>query len=300
MIRLGMIPMPCYHPIEGWRGLDGKVTFQARGAVMNHRATVPCGKCIGCRLERSRQWAMRCMHEAQLHEENSFITLTYSDKHLPMNASLDRDAFPLFMKRLRKSYGERKLRYFHAGEYGSKLGRPHYHACIFGADFSDDRVYWRRTEQGHKIFRSERLERAWPLGQAEIGSMTFESAAYVARYCCKQDDRESEYYRCDDDGLVYDIEPEYATMSRRPGIGAEWIDKYGDETYRSDSVVVRGKEMRPPKYYDVRHQDRDSLAVESAKLHRAERRRREDERPERLVAREACARAKLILKERGL
>ena len=135
--------MPCYRPIKGYRSRrlnaeTGKrpVVFNPRDGFYDQPVDLPCGQCIGCRLERSRQWAIRCVHEASLHERNCFITLTYRDECLPTNGSLDLDAFQKFMKRLRRRFGE-GVRFFHCGEYGENFGRPHYHAILFNLDFSD-------------------------------------------------------------------------------------------------------------------------------------------------------------------
>ena len=131
--------MPCFCPLEGWRSKDRsstgkrKIVFNPRDALRDMPVTVPCGQCIGCRLERSRQWAVRCIHEASLHEDNCFITLTYDDAHLPTDLSLNVSHFQKFMKRLRKRFGE-GIRFFHCGEYGENFGRPHYHACLFTSD----------------------------------------------------------------------------------------------------------------------------------------------------------------------
>ena len=148
---------------------------------------LPCGQCVGCRLERSRQWAIRCMHEAQMHEDNCFITLTFNPESLDDRSnpwSLDVRDFQLFMKRLRKKYGA-GIRFYHCGEYGELNKRPHYHACIFGFDFPDKRL-WKVTNSGHRLYISESLDELWPFGFCTIGNVTFESAAYVARYIMKK------------------------------------------------------------------------------------------------------------------
>lgn len=239
------------------------------------------------------------MHEAELHEDNCFVTLTYDDDNLPPGGSLDRRAFQLFMKRLRKAY-DGAIRYYHCGEYGDVTARPHYHAVLFGIAF-DDRYLW-AERQGNKSFRSPTLERAWPLGNAEIGSVTFESAAYVARYCVKKvtgEKAEAHYSKVDvDTGELVQLEPEYATMSRRPGIGSGWLDKYGEETYRDDSVVMRGKEMKPPKYYDGKYELVDPERVADVKAARQRGRDLAEERPDRLFSKEKCAVARLNLRER--
>ena len=135
--------MPCFHPLEGYwskdRNPSGKrsLTFNAREAFTDKKIDVPCGRCVGCRLERSRQWAIRCVHEASLYDNNCFITLTYDSDHVPSDGSLRVEDFQNFMKRLRKSVAPRRVRFFHCGEYGERGDRPHYHAILFNLDFDD-------------------------------------------------------------------------------------------------------------------------------------------------------------------
>lgn len=244
--------MGCYHPVRLREGAERVLT-------------VPCGKCIGCKLERSRQWAVRIMHEASLYDRNCFITLTYDEEHLPERGSLDRAAFPLFMKRLRKSCEPQKVRYFHAGEYGSLLGRPHYHACLFNYDFGDKRYHTMRG--GFPVWRSAALEALWPFGLAEVGTVTFESAAYVARYLVKREVDSARRLNLET-GEVTEVEREYCTMSRRPGIAAEWLRLYGDEVFAADSVVVRGRECKPPRFYDSQFELIDPAGMAYVRAHR--------------------------------
>ncbi|AXH74125.1 MAG: replication initiator protein [Microviridae sp.] len=181
--------MPCFKPLDAWRdpsNPSGKLIFSYNAKRCGSPAPdlkVPCGQCVGCRLERSRQWAIRCVHEASLHKKNCFITLTYNDEHLPENSSLDYRVFQLFMKRLRKKYGD-NIRFYMCGEYGENFGRPHFHACLFNHDFSDKKLW--KTVNKMPLFRSAELEELWPFGFSSIGSVTFESAAYVARYIMKK------------------------------------------------------------------------------------------------------------------
>lgn len=146
---------------------------------------VPCYWCVGCRMSRAQDWATRIKHEASLHEANSFLTLTYSDDWLPDNYSVSVKALQDFMKRLRKSLEPKKIRFFACGEYGEKNLRPHYHLIIFGHDFPD-RTLWRKTGSGYLTYRSASLEKVWPFGHCEIGTVTTESAGYVARYVLKK------------------------------------------------------------------------------------------------------------------
>lgn len=287
--------MACYHPV---------LVSIHEGA----KRPMPCGRCVGCDLERSRQWAVRCMHEASLSPDNCFVTLTYAEEHLPPGGSLDREAFPLFMKRLRKSISPQKVRYFHAGEYGDTYWRPHYHACLFGYDFPD-KVQW-SVRGGFPVWRSPALEALWPFGNSEIGSVTFESAAYVARYILKKlrgRDADSvsakllHYAAVDGEtGEVFFREPEYATMSRRPGLGALWFERFADDVYTHDELVMRGEKMRPPRYYDKLLAASDPTRAEAVCFARARREVEYEElTPRRLAVREKVAKARVNLQRRG-
>uniref|UniRef100_UPI0040482461 rolling circle replication-associated protein n=1 Tax=Shewanella sp. TaxID=50422 RepID=UPI0040482461 len=182
--------MACFYPIKGWRPrLGNKIVFNPAHGYADRPVTLPCGQCVGCRLEHSRQWAIRCVHEAQLHQDNCFITLTYNDDYLPENGTLVKRDFQLFMKRLRKKYPH-AVRYYQCGEYGSKTHRPHYHACLFGHDFKD-KTLWQKGSDGTPLYISSSLQDLWSsdghsIGFSTIGTVTFQSAAYVARYIMKK------------------------------------------------------------------------------------------------------------------
>ena len=197
------------------------------------------------------------------------------------------------MKRLRKELGKngKKLRFFHCGEYGDREGRPHYHALLFGYDFPD-RYKWRTTDRGDTLYRSPMLERLWDLGSSEIGEVTFESAAYVARYNMKKITgpmAEDHYSRVNlNTGEIIKIQPEYVTMSRRPGIGAGWFDKYHTDVYPRDSLTLRGKQMRPPRFYDGRFELLSPERMEQIRSKRVREGKKcvDNNTPERLAVRE--------------
>ena len=259
--------MPCYHPIDAWHSSRGVAFVET---LDSNKIKLPCGRCIGCRLERSRQWALRLVHEKRFHERSSFITLTYAKEHLPRDGSLDVKHFQDFMKRLRKDLDPQKLRFFHAGEYGEKGGRPHYHAIIFGEDFLDAAPLTVETsDRGDVTWQSERLRRLWSFGRNQVGSVTFESCAYVARYITKKISgaaAPAHYERANPDtGEIFSVKPEYATMSRRPGIGADHFFKYRLEIYPSDEVVCRGHPSKPPKFYDKLLEKSDPVAYAELK-----------------------------------
>lgn len=194
------------------------------------------------------------MHELRFHEHSAFITLTYDEEHLPEGGSLDVKHYQDFMKRLRKHCGYTKLRFYHAGEYGEKRGRPHYHAIIFGESFRDERLDVKVSDRGDETWSSPVLRRLWTAGGNRVGSVTFESCAYVARYITKKitgRDAARHYERIDPvTGEIFSLKPEYATMSRRPGIGALHFEKYCKEIFPEDVVVCRGVPSKPPKFYD--------------------------------------------------
>lgn len=298
--------MPCFHPLEAWRGRkrgpSGKTRIVFRKEESSGvRLELPCGQCIGCRLEHSRRWAVRMMHEKSLHEDNAFITLTYSDEFVPRDGSLDVTHFQKFAKRLRKRCGP--FRFFHCGEYGEQLSRPHYHAVLFGLDFADKALY--RDEGGVRLYTSERLTEVWGMGHCTVGDVSFESCAYVARYVTKKvtGDRADEHYlRCDADGVAYYLKPEYVTMSRRPGLAAEWFRRFSNEVYPSDEVICRGVPSRPPRYYDsqLESSNPDLLETVKRKRRRVARTHKANNTPERLRVREAVtqARTRLFLKRR--
>ena len=258
---------------------------------------VPCGQCVGCRLERSRQWAVRCVHEAQMHDRNCFITLTYDDEHLPPGGTLVLAHFQKFMKRLRKEYGA-GIRYYHCGEYGEEFGRPHYHACLFNHDFEDKKP-WKKLKSGELLYISASLQRLWPLGYSSVGAVTFNSAAYVARYVMKKvyGANAREHYTAVDpsSGEVFERTPEYTTMSRRPGVGAGWFARFGGDVFPADEVVLAGRRLRPPKYYDRLFEVSNPNEMRSIKARRIleASKHSEDQTPRRLADREEVQKEKL-------
>ena len=254
--------MTCYKPLHGYfskrRNSNGKrdVTFNKSEAFTDMPVEIACGRCIGCRLEKSRQWAVRCVHESQTNKHNSFLTLTYDNKNLPKDHNIDKTHIQKFIKRLRKKFDKKKLSYMYCGEYGEDLGRPHYHICLFGIDFHQDRKIYRTTNQDHKLYNSKILDKLWPYGHAVIGDLTYQSAAYVARYVTKKingKDKEDHYGQKIDtqSGEITLLRtPEFAEASRRPALGRDWFFKNYKQVYPNDFVVVNKKKQKPPRYYD--------------------------------------------------
>lgn len=285
--------MACYRPLQAYRTASGEIVFDHRKADAD--LTLPCGSCIGCRVDRARSWSLRCVHEASLHKLNCFVTLTYSDRNLPPGGSLRYRDFQLFMKRLRKRSGVR-VRFFVCGEYGEQLSRPHYHACLFGYDFPDKKPVNYLSSGGG--WRSKLLEALWPAGHTHLGELNVQSAGYAARYVLKKitgSMAEDHYRRVDADGVVVDLVPEFARMSLRPGIAAGWFARYSADVVTGDYVVHQGRKFSVPKFYD-RLLDRVSPGrLQEIKEEREVRSLpfRPDGTPERLLVRETVAAARL-------
>lgn len=248
--------------------------------VFRDSVDIPCGKCIGCRLDKSREWANRCSVELADYEHNYFVTFTYNDEHLPINEYTDQETgeikksftlykrdFQLFMKRLRQSYDKDKIRFFMCGEYGSKNLRPHYHSIFFNLEIPDLKPY-KRTDQGNWLYTSEWLSSLWStpkkdvynrpsgnLGYVVIADVDWECVAYVSRYTTDKINKI--------DGDIYEkfnVEKEFLNMSRRPGIGRAFLEDHKEEFFTQDRFYISTRRgARPfttPRYY------RDILASE--------------------------------------
>lgn len=256
--------MPCYGPVIGYyaarRNDNGKrgIVFDKRKSLSGIPLKLPCGKCIGCRHDYAGTWAVRCMHEKQMHLDSSFLTLTYDDDHLPEHGSLRKRDLQLFMKRFRKYDRASGIRFYACGEYGGDSGRPHYHVLVFNRDFVDKK-FVKNSGSGEKLFQSATLSELWPDGTHWIGAVTPESCAYVARYVLKKVGQERTPDGC---------EKEFTVMSRRPGIGATWFDKYHTGVYQWDSVVFGEHERKAPRYYDDKFAAIDPTRLEYLKKRR--------------------------------
>lgn len=259
---------------------------------------IPCGSCIGCRLDYSRQWADRCLLEMQYHRSSYFVTLTYDDFHTKKSyycpdddngcavpvPTLDKRDLQLFFKRLRKATGQ-DIRYFAAGEYGSTTARPHYHCIIFGLELND-LIPYKKSHEGFQYYTSELLSRCWshfqrddlnnvipdswsPIGFAVAAQCTWETCAYTARYCTKKAfGQGKEFYE------TFNLEPEFTLMSRCPGIGRQYYEDHKDTLYKFDSFSVStpkgGKQLRPPRYFDRLYDLEEPDIMSGIKDHRKE------------------------------
>lgn len=347
--------MACFKPVQGYEYFimnpSGKYSFtriREHARILNGKPVsrvVPCRKCIGCRYDLSREWATKIQLEASMHycnrthrSLNSFITLTYNDDHIPLYGGLDYFGhWQSFLKRLRRRLEPIKIRFFMIGEYGDLNLRPHYHAIIFGYDFPDKRFHISRN--GHDLYRSQLLEEVWTvprgqpragesLGYASVGSVSFASAAYCARYSMKKDigltfDGVQEVYNYEsgevgfipkiseryvrynqETGEKVIVAPERHLMSNRDGIGKTWFDTYAktdmfvrnsDGSYKDFYHLSDGKVVRSPKYFDKLLDKCDPELMESIKRSRQDymSSHANEFTPERLAAREVVLASKM-------
>ncbi len=308
--------MACFAPLQAWRSHvlqtdKGKNIIAFKREQVSHlpyeSITLPCGKCLGCLFDRSKQWAVRCVHEAQTTESDGkpscFITLTFNEESLNGHRhdcrkcdyykqnianeekqalenpdyikqivttchtrSLCRRDFTLFIKSLRehvnrdKKYQTRqKIRYFHVGEYGSKLGRPHHHALLFGWAPEDLVFHSYDRKTGVTLYTSEYVSKIWKYGFITVGEVNWKTAAYCARYCIKKingKDKEKHYERFDPiNGEIGRLEAEYITTSRRPGLGRDWILRNLSDVYPADGLHIQGRAFKTPRFYDKLYEE---------------------------------------------
>lgn len=346
--------MACFAPLQAYRLLN-RVTPANKSVIVfvnpeseaYEEIQLPCGQCIGCRVDKARDWALRCCHEAQTYSErgfeSSFVTLTYNDWYLCGRRSLVKKEFQDFMKRLRqwairkadRKYVDTRIRYFQCGEYGTQcktcgrseklcgevgcgrfipeLGRPHFHACLFGVEFHDKTIY--KVRKGYRLYRSEALSRLWSvrlkggekydpkcyfevagksfakIGFVTIGDVNWNSAGYLARYVTKKINgkRADDHYRVVNrqTGEIEDCVPEYVTVSNSPGLGSDWFERYGvKDCYPKDRVSHNGRMFRVPKYYDklLERSDEQMFARVMAERRRKCIETKDDRTPKKLKA----------------
>jgi len=237
--------------------------------------------------------------EARGHQQNCFITLTYEDENLPLDRGLRRKDLTSFFKKLRKA--KHPFRYYACGEYGTDTKRAHYHACLFGIDFTDKVELERRDED--ILYYSQELTDIWALGNTSVGELNFQTAAYCARYIVQTKkgkalrEGKGTFLLDETTGEMIPVEEPYAVMSRRPGIATEWLMKYSGDIYSADKDLlrIRGQEMKPPKHFD-----RLMDTIDPERIARIKKRRKEEREPktlEELRAHELITRAKLKQKK---
>lgn len=236
--------MKCISPIKASLNSTGDIVYSSRSALPGLQGfEFECRKCLPCRLNIAREKAIRCIHEAKMHPYNIFLTLTYDNDHL-LSDKLHYPDFQNFMKRLRLTTPN-KIGYMVTGEYGEHTKRPHWHAIIFNY-WPDDTQKLYKTEQGEQVHKSKFIDELWgqndhKLCPNEIGSVTLDSAGYVARYAAKK-----LVHGKDQD---HDYHPIHKTSSRH-AIGRTWIEKYYEHTFQNGFITLpNGQTSKIPRYY---------------------------------------------------
>lgn len=242
--------MRCISPLKASHNMAGDVVYSSRKAVSDLVGfQFECRKCLPCRLNVAREKAVRAYHEAQMHRGNIFLTLTYDDASLT-SSRLNYGHYQLFMKSLLESrtrgITDKDLRislripYMVTGEYGDRTKRPHWHAIIFNY-YPDDARFSYTSDSQNKVYTSEKLTRLWGRGKTEFGSVTLDSAGYVARYAAKK----LAHGRDED----HDFHPIHKTSSKH-ALGKAWIKKYAVQTFKRGFVVLPdGTPTKIPRYY---------------------------------------------------
>lgn len=276
--------MKCNYPLTRIETWDGKISFESAyladaeaSKKFNKKLStqkniksvkmIPCGQCISCRLNKSREWANRLMLEAKEYENNYFITLTYSDEYCPIKRTLNTETGEVitgltlkkedlikFNHDLRqywkRKYNHDGIRYYECGEYGENSLRPHYHGIIFNLPYLEDLKLYKTTEMNQTLYTSETLSHIWDKGYVIIGAVTWESASYVARYVLKKKFGKDadQYYEAL--GKI----PEFTTMSRMPGIGYNYYEANKEKIYKTDEIFIKTAKgvvkTTPPVYFD--------------------------------------------------
>nr|QJB18930.1 MAG: replication initiator protein [Microvirus sp.] len=222
--------MPCTNPIHAWQPNEytakGKMApvFKLEKGNKYEPIQLPCQKCAGCRADQKRDWGVRCYHEAQLHSQSSFITLTYETSP----PAISKPDIQLFLKRMRDHYGH--LRYFATGEYGDRTRRPHYHMLVFGHDFLGSRHVATINEERYINLNVQKI---WGHGQIEISNLTPERCFYTAGYCMKKTGQKDTF----------------SLQSRVPPIGKQWLEQHWDNLLRLGHVVIDGHINPIPHVY---------------------------------------------------
>lgn len=251
--------MACHYPKPAYLSTEGKVTFTRHEKAMGKPGFIwiRCGMCLGCKADHARDWAIRCYHESQYHPDSCFVTLTYSDNKLPPHGTLEPRDLELFWKNLRNK--GLRFRYFACGEYGSKKGRPHYHAIIFGVRPTEKTLH-SQSAKGNPQYVSKIFSDCWTHGFHTWSEFDPSCARYVAHYTADKlksfakdtpdpDTGLRPYEVMDRDGAIWKLQPEFQRQSLKPAIGLNWISDNWSEVFPADSVVMDSKEYPPPRFY---------------------------------------------------
>lgn len=288
--------MACYEPKNAWE-VKGIQTEEGKKVIVfnidnvwkdTELIKIPCGSCIGCRLDYSRMWMARIVKEAEGYKNNAFITLTYNEENIPYKDVINKETGELitghplikshlrdFIKRLRRQYeyhfNHKGIRFYACGEYGSKNQRPHYHIAAFNIDTTvwGDIKQIGSNHQGDAIWTSEKIEKIWGKGFITIGDLTPQSAAYIARYMLKKQKGEKKTWYYESQGII----SEYTSSSLKPGISKQWYEKHKETYWLTDKLYIPKRNSKPqtvrtPAYFDRQLDKENPEKLKEIKEHR--------------------------------
>lgn len=282
----------------------------------NPPGTFRCGRCQGCRAQKTMEWKLRIMMEARYFTDNWFVTWTLADQYLPDDFSVHKETHQKLIKRIRYEYnndivrqddGRIGLRHYGIGEYGcdeTKTQRPHYHTILLNLPLNDlDQI--ENSKSGFPQWQSKRLEKCWPFGRVTIGKAEPSTISYTTGYQFKKlgGKKAEEYYTRPHSvtGEICKVNPEFGLMSRNPGLGYRWIEEFRVTDLQHDFMVIDGRKIALPQFavrertemlsddenegFSDRFWDKLERSVR-AKRSDAYARRQADMTPERLAVRE--------------
>lgn len=285
-------PMTCYHPMirvedrsKRIRAKDGHYYNKAHiispenfelesiaNTAYTKREQIPCGKCIGCRLEYAKEWATRGFLESLEWQNNYFVTLTYDDDNIHMydyvedeegytwtnngewGGTLVPKELQDFIKRLRiymdRNYKNKDIRYMACGEYGGETQRPHYHLILFNLNLPLDSFYAPKIINKNMYYQNTIIEKMWKFGFSNVCPSNWNTMNYVARYITKKVNGS----QADKHYAELGQEKEFFRVSLKPGIGENYFHKHWKEIYKNDKVYIINRAgsvaVKPPKYFD--------------------------------------------------
>ncbi len=239
--------MTCYHPIPCYYNSLSRepISFTRPKGSSNdsigwNKISVPCGKCIGCKLDHSRDWVCRLLMEYDINSTGIFLTLTYDDTKR-LTYSLVKKDVQNFLKRLRKFYKNIKFKYYVAGEYGPSTFRPHYHMILFGYDFFDNDL----IKISKSIFSHRILSKLWGNGNIRFSFISKENIAYCTHYCLKKADLS---FQRPSDLTRFGLVNEFQLCSKF--LGLDYFNLHKDDILKNNGIIYfNGISYSLPRYF---------------------------------------------------
>lgn len=254
--------MLCNKPVTMYRLENGEYTHNKQNNGIHTELKRPCGMCIACRLTNIESWTTRMVHESMMHEDTTFITLTYKDDPF----DLQPEDLKKFFYKIRKLIYPQRVSYYAVGEYGDDFGRPHYHVILYGLHFSDA-IYLKKSPSGRRLYSSDILQKCWTHGHANFAIADVSSMKYCAGYALKKM-KGDQYGGKNKDDYYGHRTPEFMRSSRKPALGLRWLEKYYKQFEADDFCIIDGRPTKIPQYYEKKMLDMCPGLLETLKVNR--------------------------------